>query len=116
MTPNASTQDDFLDAFQLTTAYASRECPDDVWPLLTRAEETVLRHRPTTFLEAAAITEAILIQPGERADDLDRAALAALRDFLLDQAGAASIQDVHGERRRRPPSEVIDALRRALAV
>ena len=115
MMSNAA-NDLFLDAFQLTTSYASRECPDDVWPLLTQAEETVLRHRPTTFMEAAAIAEALLLQSGERADDLDRTALEAVRDFLLGQAGVASIKDFHGDRGRRPESEVLDAVRTALAV
>jgi len=115
MMSNAA-NDLFLDAFQLTTSYASRECPDDVWPLLTQAEETVLRHRPTTFMEAAAIAEALLLQSGERADDLDRTALEAVRDFLLGQAGVASIKDFHGDRSRRPESEVLDAVRTALAV
>ncbi len=115
MMSNAA-NDLFLDAFQLTTSYASRECPDDVWPLLTQAEETVLRHRPTTFMEAAAIAEALLLQSGERADDLDRTALEAVRDFLLGQAGVASIKHFHGDRARRPESEVLDAVRTALAV
>lgn len=116
MMSHTAANDLFLDAFELTTAYASRECPDDVWPVLTQAEETVLRHRPTSFLEAAAIAEALLLQSGERADDLDRAALEAVRDFLLGQAGVASIEDLHGDRARRPESEVLEAVRTALAV
>lgn len=106
----------FLQAFQLTTVYADDECPDDVWPLLTRAEEMVLQHRPKTFVEAAAIVEAILIQPGERSDDLDKGALVTLRDFLLERAGATSIDDLHGDRRGRPPAEVVASLKAALAV
>lgn len=105
----------FLQAFQLTTTYADDECPEDVWPLLTRAEEMVLQHRPRTFVEAAAILEAILIQPGERCDNLDRDALVTLRAFLLERAGATSIDELHGDRRGRAPAEVVASFKAALA-
>lgn len=114
MTTNIVANDLFLDAFHLTAAFASRECPDDAWPVLTQAEETVLRHHPTSFVEAAAIAEALLLQSGERADDLDRNALQTLRDFLLERAGVASLRDARAEAGERSLTEMLERVRRAL--
>lgn len=55
---------------------------DDEVTQLDHIEADLLEHQPETLEEAKAMLEVVLANRGERSDELDRKALASIRDLL----------------------------------